>query len=460
MKNNILKALSNNLGFKILALLFAFTLWLTVYNIEDPTKTKTLTVNVSVANKEYIDSLGKYFEIKDGTNKVSFSVTAARSLLDKLDESDFTAVANMEQIVLTEEGTEGLVPVEIICNANINSNSIRLSSTNKSLKLALEDLMTKQFVVTASAFGEVAQGYALGSVAVTAPNVLKISGPKSIVEDIASVIATIDVSGMSESWTTYKTAPILFNAEGKEVDTTRLTFSDATVNVAAEILSVKDVAISVAPSGTPATGYEVTSVACNPASLRLKGDKSVLNAINMIEIPASVVSVSGADKNVSATVDVTEYIPYGATLVDAQDAVVEIVVAIGQRQEKNYNLETKNIVVTGLPTGANYKFELESVAVKIAGMEADINLLNNSSLRGNVDVTGLKAGIHEVSVALDIDANKYSYQPIKLKIAISDSVEAGAGATDTPENTQPPGDSTEEEVQGGEDELQEVQEGN
>ena len=65
MKNNILKAFSNNLGFKILAVLFAFTLWLTVYNIEDPTKSKTLTINVTVANKEYIDSLGKYFEIKD-----------------------------------------------------------------------------------------------------------------------------------------------------------------------------------------------------------------------------------------------------------------------------------------------------------------------------------------------------------------------------------------------------------
>ena len=443
MKSNILKALSKNLGFKILALLFAFTLWLTVYNIEDPTKSKTLTVNVNISNKEYIDSLGKYFEIKDGTNKVSFSVTAARSLLDKLDESDFTATANMEQIVLTEDGTEGLVPIEVVCNANINSNSIRLSSTNKSLKLALEDLMTKQFVVTASAFGEVAQGYALGNVEVTAPNVLKISGPKSIVEDIASVIATIDVSGMSESWTTYKASPILFNAEGKEIDTTRLTFSDNTVNVSAEILSVKDVAISVQPSGAPASGYEITSVSINPTTIRLKGDKSVLNTINVIEIPASVISVSGADKNVSATIDVTEYIPYGATLVDAQDAVIEIMITVGQKQEKSYNLETKNILVTGLPTGASFKFELESIAVKISGLEADIAMLNGSMLTGSIDVTGLNSGLHEVDLVLDIDANKYVYQPVKVKIAISESVETGT--TVSPENTQVPENGTDEE---------------
>ena len=48
MKNNILKTLTNNLGFKILAVFFAFTLWLFVYNLDDPTKTKTLTVNVEI----------------------------------------------------------------------------------------------------------------------------------------------------------------------------------------------------------------------------------------------------------------------------------------------------------------------------------------------------------------------------------------------------------------------------
>ncbi len=443
MKNNILKALSNNLGFKILAFLFAFTLWLTVYNIEDPTKSKTLTINVSIANKEYADSLGKYYEIKDGTNKVSFSVTAARSILDKLDESDFVAVANMEQIVITEDGLEGIVPIEISCTANVNSNSVRLSSTSKSLKLALEDLMTKQFVVSASAFGEVAEGYALGSVEVTAPNVLKISGPKSIVEDIASVIATIDVTGMSETWTTYRATPILFNAEGKEIDTTRLTFSDTTVNVSAEILNVKDVAIAVTTTGTPARGYEVTSLSSNPLTVQLKGDKSLLNVINVITIPTGIISVDGAKKDVTATVDITEYIPDGVTLVNPEQATVQITVGIGQNKEKSFNLQTKDITVTGLPTGGKIKFELESVAVSVSGIEEDINQLDSNTLKGAIDVTGLKTGIHEVVLKLDIDESKYIYNPIKVKVMIEDSVTTGAGSSNTGGNT----DSTENDEQ-------------
>ena len=59
MKNNVLKTLSNNLGYKILALVFAFVLWLMVYNTEDPTRTETMTISVSVINKESVENMNK-----------------------------------------------------------------------------------------------------------------------------------------------------------------------------------------------------------------------------------------------------------------------------------------------------------------------------------------------------------------------------------------------------------------
>lgn len=433
MVNNILKALSKNIGFKILAVLFAFTLWLTVYNIEDPTKSKTLTINVTVSNKEYVESLGKYFEIKDGTNKVTFSVTAARSVLDKLDESDFIAVANMEQIIVEDNGIDARVPIEITPASNINSNLVRLSASNKNLKVTLDELMTKQFVVSASAIGEVAEGYALGNVTVTAPNVLKIAGPKSIVEDISSVIATIDVSGMSESWATYRATPILFDEEGKEIDTTRLTFSDETVNVSAEILNIKAVPINVKVSGKPAKGYEATSIFYSPASIRLKGNKAVLNTINELVIPEGVVSVNGATTNVTAVIDVTEYIPENITLANGENPSVEVMVVIGKIKEKTFDVKTNSLTVTGLPTDAKMKFALESVAVTVSGLEEDMNAINGSALKGSVDVTGLSAGVHQVPLVLELDEAKYSYNAVTLKITIIDSVPTVAPGTQEPE---------------------------
>lgn len=420
MKNNILKTLTNNLGFKILAVFFAFTLWLFVYNLDDPTKTKTLTVNVEIENRDNLENMGKYYEVLEGSNKVSFSVTAVRSILDKLDESDFTATANLDQIVIEEDGTIGTVPIEIECTANVNENAIKLRAMSKTLRLALEDLMIKQFVVSAKATGDVAEGYALGSVQVTAPNVLKVSGPKSIVQTISSVVATIDVSGMSEAWTSYRPTPVLYDKDGKEVDTTRLTLSDNTVNVSAEILNTKEVTIVVKPAGIPAEGYTVTSIKSNPSTILLKGSKSLLNTINTIDIPENLLSVEGKAEDVKATVDVTEYIPEGVSLVNQEGASVEITVKIGKIKEKVFSISTENIIVTGLSTQSKLEFALTSVAVHVSGLEEDIAKLSNESISGSIDVTDLPIGIHEIELVLDLDESKYSYLPVKVTVYITD----------------------------------------
>jgi len=423
MKNNILKTLSNNLGFKILALFFAFTLWLMVYNLEDPTKTKTLIVNVGIENREAIENMGKYYEVIEGTNKASFTVTAARSILDKLDESDFLATANMEQIAIDEAKSIGTVPIEIECTANVSENSIKLSSTSKNLKVALEDLMIKQFVVSAHASGEVAEGYALGNVEVTAPNVLRVSGPKTIVQNIASVVAHIDVSKMSDSWTTYTASPTLYDKDGKEIDTTRLTLSNNTVNVSAEILNVKEVAIAVKPTGTPANGYTVTSISSNPTTIVLKGNKSVLNSINSIEIPENLISVEGKNEDVIVSIDVSEYIPDGVTMLNAEEATVEITVSIGKIKEKVFSVNSENIIITGQSTHTKVELGQTTVAVHVSGLEEDIALLTSDKISGSIDLTYLPIGIHEVELILDLDETKYSYLPAKVTVYImEDSV--------------------------------------
>lgn len=427
MANNILKTLSKNLGFKILAVVFAFTLWVTVYNLDDPTKTKTLSVNVTVTNKEVLEELGKYYEIQDGTNKVSFSVTAPRSILDKLDETDFTAEADMEKLTMDEDGTKGSVPIEIFCTASANGNSIKIGATNKNLKVSLEDLMTKQFVVQANAVGEVAEGYALGVVEVTAPNVLKVSGPKSIVSQINAVVATVDVGGISDSSATvrtYRATPILLDANGNEIDTTRLTLSDTTVNVEAEILNTKEVAISVVPSGTVADGYMITDITVDPASIVLKGNKTLLNSISEIQIPRDIVSVEGANKDVIVSVDVSEYIPEDVELLKAEQATVTITVSVGKMKTKNFSINTVDLMVTGLPTHTNIEYDLSSVAVSITGLETDVNDLTNESLVGFIDVTDLGIGTHRVEMTLDLDETKYTYDKVMVTVTIAEETEA------------------------------------
>lgn len=433
MVNKILKALSKNLGFKILAVMFAFTLWVTVYNLDDPTKTKTFTVNVTVTNKEVLEELGKYYEIQDGMSKVTFSVTSPRSILDKLDESDFVAEANLQKLAINQDGLTGTMPIEIYCTANVTGNSIKISSSDKNLVVSLDDLMTKQFVVQANAVGEVAEGYALGKVEVTAPNVLKVSGPKSIVSQIDSVVATVDVGGMSDPSTSYRATPILLDGNGNEIDTTRLTLSNATVNVEASILNVKEVELFVTPSGTVAEGYVITEIRINPATILLKGNKTILNGISAIQIPSQILSVEGLDRDVTQKVDVTEFIPEGLELVLSEQAAVEITVSVNKIKEKSFTIQTSDIEVTGLATHSTLEYALSSVAVNVTGLEADINALTNDMLGGRIDVTELGVGTHEVEVHFDLDENKYSCNNVTVTITITEESEEDEGETTSSE---------------------------
>ena len=430
MTNKILKTLSNNWAFKLLAFAFAFILWLMVYNLEDPTKTETMTLQVSLINKESVESLNKYYEVINESNKVTFSVTAPRSVLDKLDEKDFTAVADLEYLVINEDGLTGTAPIEIRCTAS-DKDSIKLSATRKTLHVKLENLMSKQFIVTPNAIGEVADGYALGTVAVTAPNVLKVSGPESIVKTIASVIATIDVSDMSMD-VTDNVLPVLYDSKGQEIDTTRLSMSNTTVNVAANILKTKAVPIALKPSGTPANGYMVTSIVSTPTTILLKGNSTALNSISAIEIPSDLVKIEGATGDVTATIDILDYLPYGVELVNKEEATVTITVEIGKIRNKVFSVETDNIIVTGLPTGYQAEFVHTSVAVTISGLETDIIALGETQIGGSIDVTDLEPGTHVLKLTLDIDGTKYNYQDVTVTVNISEKTGSTDPGTEVP----------------------------
>ena len=199
MAKKLLKTLVNNLGFKILAVALAFILWLVVYNIDDPKKTKTYTTNVTVENAAVVTDMNKCYEVLNGTNTVTFSVTGKRSELDKLDDTDFTAVADMNRLIVSADGDKASVPIEI--NTKRSFGALSINSKNKYLELSLEDLMSRRYMISADTSGKVAEGYALGEVTVTNPNVLNVSGPASLVKKVDKVVATIDVDGMSSNLT-------------------------------------------------------------------------------------------------------------------------------------------------------------------------------------------------------------------------------------------------------------------
>lgn len=432
MAKKILKTLTNNLGFKVLAVFFALVLWLVVYNIDDPTKTRTFTTNVTVENASAVTELNKCYEVLNGTNTVTFSVTGKRSVLDKLEDTDFTAVADMNRMILNKDGVRASVPIEI--SSKRQNSALKYNGKNKYLEVSLEDLMSHRFMVSAATSGKVADGYALGEVSVTNPNVLSISGPASIVRKIASVVATIDVDGMSVNLSD-NVIPVLYDADGKEVDTTRLTFSNDTVTISAKILSVKELPLSFTTTGTPAGDYRVVEISSFPATIKLKGATNVLNPLLSVEVPGEVLNVSGAREDLSTTIDITEYLPEGTELVDPADATITVTVRVEAYEPKTYSIKSSRVAVEGLADGYELHFEDTEIPVTINGLKKDLDQLDASAISAGIDVEGLGQGTHRVTLNLKLDEERYAYQPITISVDIAEKA--------TGEENTVPGDSQE-----------------
>lgn len=430
MANKILKTLVNNIGYKILAVVFAFILWLVVYNIDDPNKTVRFTTNVTVENESAITDMNKCYEVLNGTNTITFSVTAKRSVINKLEDTDFTATADMNRMIMNSDNKSAKVPIEVISRRS--NSSLKYNGKNQYLEISLDDLVSRRFMITADTTGQVADGYALGEVTVTNPNVLNVTGPATIVDKIDSVVATIDVEGMSMNLSD-NVLPVFYDADGNEIDTTRLKYNNTTVTIAAKILRVKEIPLSFTTTGTPSGDYRVVEITSDPENIRIKGASSVLNPMMSLAIPAEVLNVSGARDDLTTTIDITEYLPDGVELVDAADATVTVTVRIEAYQSKTFTIDTKDITVNGLGDGYELAFEQNSVTVTISGLQNDLNRLSAADLASAIDVSGMEEGLHQVNLEIELDETNYAARTVSVEVKISKkSSESGDSNADNP----------------------------
>lgn len=414
------KRLINNFGLKVLAALFAVVLWIVVVNIDDPTITRTYTTSITLENRDYLTSLNKYFEILDGNNTISFRVSAKRTVQELLSGSDFTATADLKKTSMDPESGVYRVPITISQN-KFSSGSVVITPSKQSyLAVNVEDLGEVQKAITAQTRGNVADGCALGDVQINTLNVLKISGPSSVVSQIDTAVATINVDGMSTD-VTDKVVPMLYDKDGNVIDTTKLTLSIETVTVTAQILNTKDVELEFHTSGSVENGYRVTGIEYKPETVRIKGEAAVLNPVTKISVPDEVLDLTGAVKDIETTVDISSYLPAGTSMVLNSDAKVQIVIRIEPIITQTFEVPVANLTVENLRDGYTAEFEDTAVTVEVSGAESAIGELSGQVLTGTLDASGLGKGVHTLKVEFPLDEERYQITaPVRAAVSINE----------------------------------------
>lgn len=391
--------LTNNLGLKIIALVFSAFLWLIVVNLDNPVSGQTYAnIPVTIVNDDIITSAGDVYQVV-GEQTVSVVVYANRQVQQEIHRDDIVATADIRDM----DTSTGLVPVKVqipdYAGDYVSAESIppniqiqREKSGKKVLSLTVDTDDTRP-----------ADGYMLGDMTVR-PETVTITGAESTLEQIDRAVAQIDIADITED--TQVTADlILYDVYGNVVNQGQLenNLGDGGITVSVEVLEMKTVPIEVEVSGTPADGYEYTGCSIEPESVQICGKRDALDDVEAIRIPASVININGASELVGRTVDITQYLPDGVSLTDDNAKNVTVTARIEEAGTRTIDFLVSSIKINNLADNLQVSYEPDAeVHLRFSGDQSLLETLDISNAV-SVDMSECTTpGVYTLPLKVDV----------------------------------------------------------
>lgn len=407
------KRLTRNLSLKIVSVLAAILIWLFASSASDPVIRAEYDVKVEVANDDYITDSGKTYQIEDADREVKVYVNGKTSVVSNR-ESDIVAVADMHQIVEMDEDADVVyVPVEVKETRGISMKNVDIYP--KTIPVSIEEVETKEFVVTVNTTGTPAAGYVIGECE-PAMEKISIRGPESTVNKIKSVVATINISGMdTDSERSAKITLMDQNGEATVTEDAKEYLNliglkeDGTMDVNVDLWRVVDnIKVSASYSGTPAPGYEVEKITTTPETISVAGSEEALVKLaengNTVEIPASLINVEGSNQDLEANIKLNSLLKEedGFKIPENMAQSLLVRVSILPYGSKEFEVDTSDIIISGLGENLKVMFTQGSVIVRVKGTEADLEQLKAKDIKASVDLTDKVAGEYSVPVTVKL----------------------------------------------------------
>lgn len=381
MKNK----LTRNWGLKIASFLSAALLWLVVTNINDPiVPYRVADVPVTIRNANLITDRGQVYEVLDGTDTIdTVTVSAPRSIIDSLDKSNIVAVADINDLTSVDT-----VPIKLSTNKyNDKLDSIRGNIDN--VRLSIEEKQTRSLQIKPVTTGEVREGYKVGDTT-TDQNLVQISGPKSVISQVAKAQAEVDISGFTNNIIGADSTIRFYDNDGKEIMTTNIEKSISKVRINVEILELKALPVVCEVTGTPEDGYQYTGeVEFSKGSVMVAAKSQILEHVEAIEIPAGVLDVTDASEDVTVLVDLNEYLPDGIEIAENNFVGrINVTAKIEAERERAVRIPVGRILFKGLPE--RYQAVITEPAnecsITLTGLQSALNEVTAEDVTASVDL--------------------------------------------------------------------------
>ncbi|MCM1262317.1 MAG: CdaR family protein [Butyrivibrio sp.] len=423
MKNK----LTRNWGLKLGSFLFAAILWLVVTNINDPVGTfRVYNVPVQIQNADLITNSGQIYEVLDDTDVIDVvTVSAKRSIIDLLDESNIVAVADMND--LTSLNT---ITIKLSTN-KYNDKLEGIMGNIDSVKLNIENKRTKTLQLRTSTTGTVREGYIVGDITAE-QNLVEITGPESIISQVKRASATVNVSGFTSNIGTDSVIK-LYDENDNEIVSGSIVKNISKVRINVEILATKTVAINLNTTGDPAKGYQATGeVSSTKESVLIAGRAKAIEDITAIEIPETALDITGVTESLEKIIDLHNYLPDGVILAEENfDGKVTVNISVEPDVERVVTMPIRGVHIINVPEGYNAEIteETTTYSLTLVGLQRDVDAVDTSSIVGAIDVSAymeihdmeeMSEGAYLMELVFNLDETVTLKETVRLNVEVTE----------------------------------------
>lgn len=368
--------LTNNIGLKLVSLLFAVVLWALVVNIDDPVDETTYrSVPVKVLHEEIFTAKASTYRIVDGNETVNVTVRAKRSVLADIREKDIEVTADIKNRV-TNSLSEATLPTQVTIKG-FEGEYVEAYTTPVNLQIEIEPSTTKTLVFSVETIGTPRDGNILGEVTAN-PEKITLAAGRSQIDRVKKAVAKADVSGISESGEV-EAELILYDGNGKVIDPAffdnNLGTEGLKVNV--KVLKTKAVPLEFNTSKiNPAAGYTLANLVYEPKTVVIAGTAEKLKELNRIYIPSNVLEMDGIQESREINVDIREYLPKEIQLADNTAGTVVLTISIEKYGTKTFTIPTNNILLENALAGLKPSVAvIGNIEIKVHGSKAALENL-------------------------------------------------------------------------------------
>ena len=410
--------LFKDIGWKLLSLLSAIVLWAVVMNIVNPEDKRIILKQITLVGEPHLEANNFIIVNKDRIpTNVQLSISAKFNDFDNpYNTAVIKAVVDLSEIDESYENRLGQAiswPVEIKDLPDV----YKLVSWNpEAIPIYLDRMITQYTPVEVHLDGTVKEGYE--NMPPAYQDTVVVTAPQTIIETISNIRAEVDVQNADKDIIVNEARLHVFDIEGNDI-TDSVALNVEKIQVRIPVYPIKEVPVKARIAGNPQSGFWVSDIDVSPKTVEIVGPADVLNDIDSIELVP--IQLNGATSDITKDFNIWDYLTDRKVSVRS-NGVFNVIVTVQILEEafKHLTLSPGNIFEIRDNNRLVVQLPSDPIPVSIRGPADTVRNISSSTLRGELDLTGLPTGIHDVVLHIALPSNvTITNAPIKLRVVIS-----------------------------------------